>query len=66
MSHIVQSFTVGNGLSNWATYTADYELDFNGVYDGASTLIERTHTRTDKLNLTNIWDNVTAANNQPA
>lgn len=33
-------------------------------YDGATKLIERTHTRTDKLNLTNIWDNVTAANNQ--
>jgi YD repeat-containing protein len=33
-------------------------------YDGATKLIERTHSRTDKLNLTNIWDNVTAANNQ--
>ena len=60
----MQSFTAGNLLSNWATYTQDYELDLNGVYDGATKLIERTHTRTDKLNLTNIWDNVTAANNQ--
>ncbi len=38
--------------------------NLTGVYDGATKLIERTHTRTDNLNLTNIWDNVTATNNQ--
>jgi hypothetical protein len=35
-----------------------------GVYNGATTLISRAHTRTDNLNLTNVWDNVTTANNQ--
>jgi RHS repeat-associated protein len=64
MSRLVQSLFAGNGLSNWNTYTSDYELDLSGVYDGATKLIERTHTRTDKLNLTNIWDNVAAGNNQ--
>jgi RHS repeat-associated protein len=80
MSRLVQSLFAGNGLSNWNTpdrysshgcdevrgrlYTADYELDLSGVYDGATKLIERTHTRTDKLNLTNIFDNVVTANNQ--
>jgi RHS repeat-associated protein len=64
MSRLVQSLFAGNGLSNWNTYTADYELDLSGVYDGATKLIERTHSRTDKLNLTNIWDNVVTANNQ--
>lgn len=56
MSRIVQSFAAGNLLSNWATFTADYELDLNGVYDGATKLIERTHTRTDKLDITGISD----------
>ncbi len=64
MSRLVQSFTAGNGLSNWNTYTSDYELDVLGIYDGATMLMNRAHTRTDNLNLTNIWDNVTAANNQ--
>jgi RHS repeat-associated protein len=64
MSRLVQSLFAGNGLSNWNTYTADYELDLSGVYDGATKLIERTHSRTDKLNITNIWDNVVTSNNQ--
>ena len=34
-----------------------------GLYDGATTLINRAHTRSDALNLTNIFDNVTPANN---
>ena len=33
------------------------------LYDGPTTLINRAHTRTDALNLTNIFDNVTPANN---
>jgi YD repeat-containing protein len=73
VSNLVQSFLSGNGLSNWHTFTQDYELDLAGVYDGTTKLIERTHTRdhlevplrgTDNLNLTNIWDNVSSANNQ--
>ncbi len=63
MSRIVQALWAGNGLSNWNTYTNDYELDLSGVYDGQTPLIEKTHTRTDNLNLTNIWDNVNTANN---
>lgn len=35
-----------------------------GVYDGGTSIINRAHTRTDNLNLTNIWDNVNTANNQ--
>jgi hypothetical protein len=31
--------------------------------DGATSIINRVHTRTDNQNLTNIFDNVTAANN---
>ncbi len=36
MSRLVQSFTAGNGLSNWNTYTSDFELDLSGVYDAMS------------------------------
>ena len=64
LSNLVQSMTYGNGLNDWNTHTLDYELDLAGVYNGAAKVIERAHTRTDALNLTNIWDNVTAANNQ--
>ncbi|MEZ5853550.1 MAG: hypothetical protein R3D67_01925 [Hyphomicrobiaceae bacterium] len=35
-----------------------------GLYDGATSLVNRAHTRTDSLNLTNIWDNVSSANNK--
>ena len=61
---LVQSMTYGNGLNDWNTFTLDHELDVLGVYNGATKLIERAHTRTDALNLTNVWDNVTTANNQ--
>ncbi len=50
-------------LNDWINYATNYELDVLGVYDGATTKINRSHTRTDNQNLTNIWDNVTAANN---
>ncbi|MEQ1694531.1 MAG: RHS repeat-associated core domain-containing protein [Hyphomicrobiaceae bacterium] len=63
-TNLVQSMTYGNGLNDWNTYTLDHELDVLGVYDGAASVINRSHTRTDALNLTNVWDNVTAANNQ--
>ena len=63
MSNLVQSMTYGNGLNDWNTHTLDYELDVLGVYNGATTVLNRSHTRTDALNLTNIFDNVTAANN---
>ena len=53
----------GNGLNDWNTYTANYELDVLGVYNGAASVINRSHTRTDAQNLTNIFDNITPANN---
>jgi len=34
-----------------------------GVYDGSTEIIDRAHTRTDDLNLTNIWDNIVTTNN---
>jgi hypothetical protein len=54
----------GNGLNDWNTFTNDTEQDLLQVYDGATPIINRSHTRTDNLNLTNVWDTVTAANNQ--
>ena len=61
-SRFIQSANFANGLNDWNTYTQDYELDVLGLYDGATSLINRAHTRTDALNLTNIYDNVTSAN----
>ncbi len=63
-SNLVQALDYGNGLNIWNTYTLDYELDVLGHYDGQTDVISRAHTRTDDVNLTNIWDNVTPANNQ--
>ncbi len=63
MSRLLQSMTYGNGLNDWNTYTANYELDVLGVYNGAASVINRAHTRTDAQNLTSIFDNVTPANN---
>lgn len=59
----MQSATFANGLNDWNTFTQDYDLDVLGLYDGAISLNNCAHTRTDALNLTNIWDNVTSANN---
>ena len=56
--------TYGNGLNDFNTYTANQEIDVLGVYNGAVLVINRSHTRTDSLNLTNIFDNVTPANTQ--
>jgi YD repeat-containing protein len=63
MSRLLQSMTYGNGLNDWNTYTTNYELDVLGVYNGAASVINRSHTRTDAQNLTNIFDTITPANN---
>ena len=34
----------GQGLSNWNTYTTDYQLDLSGVYSGATKLSTRART----------------------
>ncbi|MCZ8322886.1 MAG: hypothetical protein O9296_15080, partial [Novosphingobium sp.] len=52
------------GLATWRTFTADGELDVMMVEDGGTDIIRRTLTRTDNLNITNIWDDVTPARNQ--
>lgn len=66
MSGLLQSLTHGNGLSLWKTFTQNYELDVLLTEDlsTSTALVHRSHTRTDNLNLTNIWDNVTSANHQ--
>ena len=46
MTNLVQSCTFGNGLNDWNTFTLDYELDVLGVYNGATAVINRAHTRT--------------------
>ena len=63
LSNIVKSMVYGNGLNDFHTFTLAYQLDVLGVYDGASNLVNRAHTRSDNLNLTNIFDNITPANN---
>jgi RHS repeat-associated protein len=64
MANLVKSMVYGNGLNDFNTFTLDDELDVLGTYNGATSVINRAHTRTDALNLTNIFDNVTTANNQ--
>jgi len=61
----LQSLWYGNGLDLWKTFTSDYLLDVLLVEDTSvpQTLVSRAHTRTDNLNLTNIWDNVDACGN---
>ena len=63
LTNLVQSFSYGNGLNEWNTFTLDNAIDVIGVYDGATTVINRAHTRTDNLNLTDVLDNVATANN---
>jgi len=62
ISQLVQALYYGNGINDWNTYTTDYEVDVLGLYNGAATLNNQALTRTDGLNLTNIWDNVSSAN----
>jgi hypothetical protein len=50
-----------SGLNDFNSFTADGEIDVLGTYNGATSVINRAHTRTDSQNLTNIWDNVTPA-----
>jgi RHS repeat-associated protein len=63
-TNVVQSLVYGNGLNDWNTFTNDTEQDLLQVYDGATPIINRAHTRTDNLNLTGITDAVTPANNE--
>jgi RHS repeat-associated protein len=62
----LQSLTYGNGLTLWKTFTSDYLLDVLLVEDPSipQDIISRAHTRTDDLNLTNIWDNVSSSRNE--
>ncbi|MEQ1718572.1 MAG: RHS repeat-associated core domain-containing protein [Hyphomicrobium sp.] len=54
-----------NGTINFnQTYTLDYETDVLGVYNAGANVCNVATSRTDNLNITNLWDNVTAANNQ--
>lgn len=62
----LQSMTYGNGLSLWKTFTSDYLLDLLLVEDTSipQDIIKRFHTRTDDINLTNIWDEVQSSRNE--
>ena len=64
LSRILEAFTYGNGLTEANTWTQDYELGRCQLFDGATTLVDRSLVRADALNLTGITDNVTAANSQ--
>jgi hypothetical protein len=54
---------LSNVLADANSYPANCELDVLGVYNGAVSVINRSHTRTDAQNLTNVFDNVTPAQN---
>jgi RHS repeat-associated protein len=58
------AMTMGNGVTELDTYSLDYEIQRLLVQNGAASLLDRTHNRTDLLNLTGITDAVTPANNQ--
>jgi RHS repeat-associated protein len=62
LSGVVQSMVYSNGLNDFNSFTPDGEIDVLGTYNGAASVINRSHTRTDNQNLTNIFDNVTTAN----
>ncbi|WP_295557691.1 RHS repeat-associated core domain-containing protein [uncultured Hyphomicrobium sp.] len=64
VSNLLKSMDYGNGLNDWNTFTTDYEVDVLGVYDGSTDVCNVAHTRSDGLNLTNIWDTLDAAKNQ--
>jgi len=63
-SNALKSLDYENGLSVWNTYDQDYQADQRGLFDGSTSIIQRTYGRQDDMNITNIWDNVTPANNQ--
>jgi len=60
----LQSMTYGNGLNDWNTFNKDYNIDVLGLYDSGTSLTNKAHTRTDNINITNIWDNLVSADNQ--
>jgi RHS repeat-associated protein len=62
----LQSLWYGSSIDLWKTFTQDYLLDVMLVEDTSTstTYINRAHTRTDNLNLTNIWDNVDSSRNE--
>jgi YD repeat-containing protein len=62
LSGVVQLMAYGNGLNDFNSFTADGEIDVLGTYNNGASVINRSHTRTDNQNLTNIFDNVTTAN----
>lgn len=64
VSKLVKSLDYGNGLNDWNTFSQDYEADVLAVYNGPANVCNVAHSRTDKLNVTNLWDNVTTSNNQ--
>ncbi|MEQ1712006.1 MAG: hypothetical protein ABL908_11475, partial [Hyphomicrobium sp.] len=64
LSNLVKSATHGNGLTTTNTHTLDYELGRCEVRDGALSLIDKSYTRSDKLNITSITDAVAAGNSQ--
>lgn len=47
----MKSFTHGNGLATTNTHTLDYELSRCELKDGALSLIDKSYTRSDKLNI---------------
>ncbi len=58
----MKSFNHGNGLATTNTHTLDYELSRCQVTDGTLALIDKSYTRSDKLNITSIADAVAAGN----
>ncbi|MEQ1714286.1 MAG: hypothetical protein ABL908_23205, partial [Hyphomicrobium sp.] len=64
LSNLVKSFTHGNSLVTTNTHSLDYELSRCQVTDGALSLIDKTYTRADKLNITSITDAVAPGNSQ--
>src|SRR5450631_1483460 len=63
-SGLMSSMTYGNGLTEADTYSLDYEVNRLLLQNGPTSLLDRTHAHTDKLNLTGITDAVTSANSQ--
>jgi len=60
----LKSMDFNNGLDVWNTYNKDYQTTSLGLYNNGSKVIKHTYGRQDDLNITNIWDDVTPANNQ--
>ena len=48
----------------WKTFDQNYRPNEIGLYGGSTALFQRYHGYQDKLNLTDLWDNLNAANNQ--